>query len=202
MLEAVDAKIDRARSELRLLNADIAAVCDERARLIVREECDDEKERWVYRGDTPKAPIQWSIRAGEFAYNLRSALDHLVACIDSVEMVFSRLCKEFSCRRNVYLYGGVAWPDSLLPQQTAVLSVRIPQLWPPPALIDRKDPPGAARVMAFCPPQQTTVSSVCNPQVCRPPELMDWKEPSGGMDWPYSAEPQQITVASVLTPKV
>ena len=77
-LEAVDAKIERARSELRLLKTDIAAFCEERARLIVREECDDERERWVYRGDTPKAPIQWSIRAGEFAYNLRSGLDHLV----------------------------------------------------------------------------------------------------------------------------
>lgn len=77
-LEAIDAKIERARSELRLLKADIAEFCDERARLIVCEECDDERERWVYRGDTPRAPIQWSIRAGEFAYNLRSALDHLV----------------------------------------------------------------------------------------------------------------------------
>ena len=77
-LEAVDAKIERARSELRLLKADIAAFCEERARLIVREECDDERELWVYRGDTPQAPIQWSVRAGEFAYNLRSALDHLV----------------------------------------------------------------------------------------------------------------------------
>ena len=77
MLEAVDAKIDSARSELRLLKADIAAFCEERARLIVREDC-GEQERWVYRGDAPKAPIQWSVRAGEFAYNLRSALDHLV----------------------------------------------------------------------------------------------------------------------------
>lgn len=77
-LKAVDAKIERARSELRLLKADIAAFCEERARLIVREEWDNGRERWVYRGDTPKAPIQWSIRAGEFAYNLRSALDHIV----------------------------------------------------------------------------------------------------------------------------
>ena len=76
-LEAIDAKIERARSELRLLKTDIAAFCEERARLIVREDC-GEQERWVYRGDTPKVPVQWSIRAGEFAYNLRSALDHLV----------------------------------------------------------------------------------------------------------------------------
>ena len=68
-LEAVDAKIDRARSELRLLKADIATFCEERARLILREDC-GEQERWVYRGDAPKAPIQWSIRAGEFAYKL------------------------------------------------------------------------------------------------------------------------------------
>ena len=76
-LEAVDAKVERARIELRLLKADIMDFCEERARLIVREECED-RERWVYRGGNPKAPIQWSIRAGEFAYNLRSALDHLV----------------------------------------------------------------------------------------------------------------------------
>ncbi len=76
-LEAVDAKIERARAESRLLKGEIAAFCEERTRLIVREDC-GEQERWVYRGDTPKVPIQWSIRAGEFAYNLRSALDHLV----------------------------------------------------------------------------------------------------------------------------
>lgn len=36
-------------------------------------------ERGGYiEGDTPKPPLDWSIRVGEFAYNLRSALDHLV----------------------------------------------------------------------------------------------------------------------------
>lgn len=76
-LEAVDAKIDRARGEMRSLKSDIAAFCEERARLILRE-ADGECEHWVYRGGSPKAPIGWSVRAGEFAYNLRSALDHLV----------------------------------------------------------------------------------------------------------------------------
>ena len=76
-LQAVDAKIERARSEMRLLKADISDFCEERARLILREECEDQ-ERWVYRGGDSKAPVQWSIRVGEFAYNLRSALDHLV----------------------------------------------------------------------------------------------------------------------------
>ena len=35
-LQAVDAKIERARSEMRLLKADISDFCDERARLILR----------------------------------------------------------------------------------------------------------------------------------------------------------------------
>ena len=77
-LEAVDAKIARARTEWRLLRAEIATFCQERARLIVREPVGDDEEQWVYRGDSPKAPIEWSIRAGEVAYNLRSSLDHLV----------------------------------------------------------------------------------------------------------------------------
>ena len=75
--EAIDAKIRRARNELRLLKADIDAFCEERARLIVPEGLGDEVV-WVYRGDTPTPPVDWSIRVGEFAYNLRSSLDHLV----------------------------------------------------------------------------------------------------------------------------
>ena len=75
--EAVDAKIYRARQELRSLKADIVAFCDERARLIVPED-QGEQVSWVYRGDTPEPPIDWSVRVGEFVYNLRSSLDHLV----------------------------------------------------------------------------------------------------------------------------
>ena len=75
--EAIDAKIGRARKELRSLKADIQGFCQERARLIVPEDR-GETARWVYRGDTPKPPIDWSIRVGEFIYNLRSSLDHLV----------------------------------------------------------------------------------------------------------------------------
>ena len=77
-LDAVDAKIARARTELRLLSTEITAFCLERVRLISREPLGDTDERWVYRGDTAKTPIDWSIRAGQVAYNLRSALDHLV----------------------------------------------------------------------------------------------------------------------------
>ena len=66
-LASVDAKIGRARTELRLLKADIAAFCEEKARPIVREPdpADEERECWVYRGDTPQPPIEWPIRAGE-----------------------------------------------------------------------------------------------------------------------------------------
>ena len=76
-LEAVDAKIERARRQLRVLKADVADCCAEHARLIVREEFEKE-ERWVYRGGEPTMPVRWSIEVGEFAHNLRSALDHLV----------------------------------------------------------------------------------------------------------------------------
>lgn len=75
-LEAVDAKVERARNEIRLLKTDITAFCEERARLIVRE-VRDGQDHWIYLGDAPKPPVQWSVRAGESAYNLRSALDHL-----------------------------------------------------------------------------------------------------------------------------
>ena len=75
--EAIDAKISRARGELASLKTDIVAFCEEKARLIVREHYGDESW-WVYRGADPSPPIDWSVRVGEFAYNLRSSLDHLV----------------------------------------------------------------------------------------------------------------------------
>ena len=76
-VEAIDAKVNRARGELRLLEMDIVAFCEEKARLIVPEDYGEELW-WVYRGDDPNPPIDWSVRVGEFAYNLRSSLDHLV----------------------------------------------------------------------------------------------------------------------------
>ena len=75
--EALDAKIDRARTELRRLESDILAFCEEKSRLIVPEK-DGDEVRWIYLGDDPNPPVDWSIRVGEFAYNLRSSLDHLV----------------------------------------------------------------------------------------------------------------------------
>lgn len=75
--DAIDAKISRARREMRTLQADIRLFCEEKARLII-EEINDEEIIWIYRGNTPIPPTDWSIRVGEFAYNLTSALDHLV----------------------------------------------------------------------------------------------------------------------------
>lgn len=76
-LETVDAKIDRARLQLRRLRAVVADLCSERARLIVREEFEN-GERWVHRGGEPAMPVRWTIEVGKFVRNLRSALDHLV----------------------------------------------------------------------------------------------------------------------------
>lgn len=75
--EAIDGKVGRARREMRPLQADIRLFCEEKSRLII-EEINDEGVLWIYRGDTPIPPTNWSIRVGEFAYNLTSALDHLV----------------------------------------------------------------------------------------------------------------------------
>ena len=38
---------------------------------------DADEQVWVFRGETPNVPIEWSVRLGEILYNLRSALDHL-----------------------------------------------------------------------------------------------------------------------------
>ena len=76
-LEAVDAKVERAREQLRHLKGDAADFCRERSRLILLEQCGD-NQLWVYRGGATTLPVRWSVRVGEFAHNLRSALDQLV----------------------------------------------------------------------------------------------------------------------------
>ena len=42
----------------------------------MREDID--KQVWIYRGEIPNVPIEWSITLGEILFNLRSSLDHLV----------------------------------------------------------------------------------------------------------------------------
>ncbi len=76
-LEAVDAKVERARGQLRGLKGEAAHFCRERSRLILPEQCGDRRV-WVYRGGEAALPVRWLVRVGEFAHNLRSALDQLV----------------------------------------------------------------------------------------------------------------------------
>ena len=76
-LEAVDATLERARGQSRRLKDDARDFCRERSRLILPEGC-GARRWWVYRGGGSVLPLGWSIRVGEFAYNLRSALDQLV----------------------------------------------------------------------------------------------------------------------------
>ena len=76
-LEAVDAKVERAHDQLRLLRGEAADFCRERSRLIMPERW-GERRLLVYRGGAAALPIRWSVQVGEFAHNLRSALDQLV----------------------------------------------------------------------------------------------------------------------------
>ena len=75
-LKGVTAKIGRARECLEALEADMAAFCEyERRRTVLEIE-----RGWptVLGENEPEVPVDYSIRVGEIAYNLRSALDHLV----------------------------------------------------------------------------------------------------------------------------
>ena len=78
-LEGVYAKVKRAQDQLRLLDADITEFCASQRRLIEHEVDQDAGiQMFVFRGETPQVPINYSVRIGEIIYNLRSALDHLV----------------------------------------------------------------------------------------------------------------------------
>ena len=77
--KGVHAKISRARDQINSLNADMDRFCENIRQSIVNEINEDAGEQvWVYRGETPNGPIEWSVRLGEILYDLRSALDHLV----------------------------------------------------------------------------------------------------------------------------
>ena len=75
----INAKIERARGQIAALSADIDELCTTIGQSIIHEiDREAGEQRWIFRGATPDVPIEWSIRAGEVLYNLRSALDHLV----------------------------------------------------------------------------------------------------------------------------
>ena len=78
-LDGIYAKINRAGDQIDSLTADMDRFCTDIRQSIVREVREDSDEQvWVFRGETPSLPIEWSIRVGEILYHLRSTLDHLV----------------------------------------------------------------------------------------------------------------------------
>ena len=76
-LEGVYAKVEQAHSQLRSLETDIGKYCDQQHRMIVHRR-ESDRQIWVFRGETPRVPVEFSVRIGEIVHNLRSALDHLV----------------------------------------------------------------------------------------------------------------------------
>ena len=74
-LEGVNAKIGRASESLQNLESDIRGFCEDHRLQLVRE---IQQGIHVVDSGPPELLIDYSIRAGEIAYNLRSALDHLV----------------------------------------------------------------------------------------------------------------------------
>ena len=78
-LVGIHAKLRRAEHHIKEIIDDMDKLCAEVKRSITREVCEDaSKQVWVYRSETPNAPIEWSVILGEIMYNLRSSLDHLV----------------------------------------------------------------------------------------------------------------------------
>ena len=78
-LEGVNAKIQRAQDQIERLARDIEASCEDQRALFSEELRPDVGDKiWIFRGETPVVPIEYSVRLGEIVYNLRSALDQLV----------------------------------------------------------------------------------------------------------------------------
>jgi hypothetical protein len=78
-LVGINAKFHRAHEQLSSLNSDINLVGETQRHFIAKEiEPETGQKIWVFRGETPDIPIEWSVRIGEILYNFRSALDHLI----------------------------------------------------------------------------------------------------------------------------
>ena len=78
-IEGIKGKVTRAEDGLGLLRDEMRQFCGELQESVQHEvRVDRDEQVWVYRGETPSVPIEWSIMTGEILYNLRSALDHLV----------------------------------------------------------------------------------------------------------------------------
>ena len=78
-LEGVNAKLQRAQDQIEQLSRDIASSCEAQCSLFSEELRPEVGDKiWIFRGETPVVPIEYSIQLGEILYNLRSSLDQLV----------------------------------------------------------------------------------------------------------------------------
>ena len=91
-LEGVNAKIGRACESLEILESDVRGFCEDQRRQFVLE---IQQEAQVIDSGPPELLIDYSIRAGEIAYNLRSSLDHIVWQLVSAN-------GKTPCRRNAF----------------------------------------------------------------------------------------------------
>ena len=65
MLEGVEAKIRRSQEQLKSLEADLLAFCKAQHTFIKQEvDSQGEEEFWVYHGDKPRVPMEYSVRVG------------------------------------------------------------------------------------------------------------------------------------------
>lgn len=79
ILEGIHAKLQRAQDQIEQLSRDIAASCEAQRQLFSEELRPDVGDKiWIFRGETPIVPIEYSVRLGEIIYNLRSSLDQLI----------------------------------------------------------------------------------------------------------------------------
>ena len=77
--EGISAKISWVDDQINSLKTDMDEFCKDIHKSIAHKVYpDDNIQEWIFHGDTPEAPIEWSIRIGEILYTLRSTLDHLV----------------------------------------------------------------------------------------------------------------------------
>ena len=92
-LDGVMAKTRRADSGLRSLESDIAAHCEQERHSLTTTLLHNPRETLI--GNEPQLLSDFAIRVGEIAYNLRSALDHLVWAAVSEHHVASSRYHEF-----------------------------------------------------------------------------------------------------------
>ena len=78
-LDGITAKLARAEEEINELTKELSSFCEGQRRNTRMVEYPESKRiNLEFHGPTPVIPLSYSIQIGEIAYNLRSALDHLV----------------------------------------------------------------------------------------------------------------------------